>query len=131
MKIGEIAKKAGVGVETVRYYERQHIIRQPLRPTGGGFRAYPPEIVSQIRFIRRAQDLGFSLKEVEELLSLKTDPSVDCGEIQARATKKRREVNEKIEDLRQIRNALDAVIDACPGGGSLKACSIIEEMENG
>lgn len=131
MKISQIAQSAGVGVETVRFYERKKLIEQPLKPVSGGFRAYPSEIVSQIRFIRRAQNLGFSLKEVKELMSLRVDPEADCSEIRQRAAVKRQEVVEKIEQLHRVRDALDTVIDSCPGRGSTRACSILDELEKG
>ena len=73
MTIGEAAKQAGVGVETIRFYERKGLITQPRRPPGGGFRAYPLETVSRIRLIRQAQELGFSLKEAAKLLALRSD----------------------------------------------------------
>ena len=131
MRIGEIAKSAGVNVETVRFYERRKLIEQPLKPGNGGIRSYPPETVAAIRFIRRAQELGFSLREVEELLSLQTDPSCNCGDVRQRAEVKRCEVEDKINELKAMRSALDRVIEACPGSGSTKSCSILNEMENG
>ncbi len=130
MRISQIAQSAGVGVETVRFYERKKLIEQPLKPVGGGFRAYPSEVVTQIRFIRRAQNLGFSLKEVKDLMSLRIDPRADCGEVRQRAQAKRREVIEKIEQLHRVRDALDTVINACPGRGSTRICSILGELEN-
>ena len=93
MRIGEAANAANVGVETIRFYERKGLINQPLRPVDGGFRTYPRDTVSRIRFIREAQELGFSLYEIEELLSLKSDPGSDCGSVRDRALKKRREVD--------------------------------------
>jgi len=131
MKISQIAQSAGVGVETVRFYERKKLIEQPRKPISGGFRAYPSEIVTQIRFIRRAQNLGFSLKEVKDLMSLRIDPRADCGEVRLRAQTKRREVIEKIEQLHRVRDALDTVINACPGQGSTRTCSILDELEKG
>jgi len=129
MKISQIAQSAGVGVETVRFYERKKLIEQPRKPVSGGFRSYPSEIVSQIRFIRRAQNLGFSLKEVKDLMSLRIDPRADCGDVRLRAEAKRQEVIEKIEQLHRVRDALDMVINACPGRGSTRACSILDELE--
>ena len=76
-------------------------------------------------------DLGFSLKEVKELLSLRTDPSTDCGEIRERAALKLQEVTDKIEQLGRIRDALNTVITACPGSGGIRACSILDELEKG
>lgn len=131
MKISELARKAGVGVETVRFYERKGLISQPNRPVDGGFRSYPEQTIARIKFIRRAQYLGFSLLEVRELLSLRIDPSTDCSQIKKLATVKRLEVTEKIEHLKIIRAALDTIIGNCPGAGNIRECSIVEEMEKG
>ncbi|MEQ8229320.1 MAG: MerR family DNA-binding protein [Rhodospirillales bacterium] len=129
MRIGQLAGKAGVGVETVRFYERRGLIEQPLKPQSNGFRSYPTELVSRIRFIRHAQTLGFTLGEIEELLALRTDPATDCADVQDRAKAKRAEVSEKIVALKQIQNALDRLIQACPGVGATEACSILQELE--
>jgi len=131
MRISQIARSAGVGVETVRFYERKKLIEQPRKPVSGGFRAYPSEVATQIRFIRRAQNLGFSLKEVKVLMSLRVDPEADCSEIRQRASVKRQEATEKIEQLHRVRDALDVVIGSCPGRGPTRACSIIDELEKG
>jgi len=125
MTIGIAARKAGVGVETIRFYERKGLIDQPLKPTFGGFRIYPEDAVRRIRFIRQAQDLGFSLREIEELLSLRADPAADCSHVRERATTKREEVDRKIAQLERIRGALEELIAACPGRGALRACSIL------
>ena len=131
MRISDVAKAAGVGVETVRFYQRRGLIEQPPRPADGGIRSYPHETVVRIRFIRRAQELGFSLREVSELLSLRTDPDSSCADVRERAMAKRHEVDDKIGQLKAIRAALDRVIRACPKSGSTKFCSILGEMENG
>lgn len=129
MRISEVAKLADVGVETVRFYERKGLIRQPIKPANGGFRSYPEKVAAEIRLIRQAQELGFSLGEIEELLSLKADPDSDCSNIRRRAQSKRAEVDLKIKRLRQIRATLTKLIDACPGEGALEFCSILEAME--
>lgn len=129
MRIGELAARAGVGVETVRFYERQGLITQPLKPLGGGYRHYPAATAERIRFIRQAQDLGFSLGETRELLSLSTDPSAECADFRERAREKRREVAAKIDRLAMIRDALDSLIGACPGTGTASACTILEALE--
>lgn len=127
--IGKAARMAGVGVETIRFYERRGLIRQPLKPRYGGFRVYPGETVRRIRFIRQAQELGFSLREIQDLLSLRADPKTDSGEVRERAEAKVTEVNRKIMELERIRSALEALIAACPGGGALRACSIMDALE--
>jgi MerR family mercuric resistance operon transcriptional regulator len=99
MTIGKAARKAGVGVETIRFYERKGLIDRPPRPNVGGFRVYPVETVERIRFIRQAQELGFSLREILELLSLRADPESDCADVRERAEAKLREVTRKIAGL--------------------------------
>lgn len=130
MTIGKVAKNSGVGVETIRFYERRGLIQQPKKPDGAGFRSYPDEAVTQVRFIRRAQKIGFSLSEIGELLSLKADPSSDCGDIRERATAKLGEVDGKIASLKRMRKALTEMIAACPASGALRACSILDALEN-
>ncbi len=129
MTIGKAAREAGVGVETIRFYERKGLIEQPRKPQGAGFRVYPDETVHRIRFIRQAQELGFSLREIEDLLSLRADPKTDSGDVRERARAKVTEVNRKIVELERIRSALEALIAACPGGGALRACSIMDALE--
>ena len=129
MTISKAAARAGVGIETVRFYERRGLIGRPRRPATGGFRIYPRETVERIRFIRQAQTLGFSLEEIGDLLSLRADPRAECGAVQRRAEDKLQEVNRKLDQLRQIRRALEAVIAACPGEGALGGCSILESLE--
>lgn len=127
LTIGRAAERAGVGVETIRFYERRGLIQQPPRPRSG-FRFYGDEVVERIRFIRQAQELGFSLRETKELLSLRADPAADCGDVKKQALIKCEEVDRKIAQLRQIRTALDEMIASCPGGGALRACTIIDAL---
>jgi len=131
MTISRAAKRAGIGVETIRFYERRGLINQPLKPSAGGFREYPPETVSRLRFIREAQELGFSLDEITELLSLRADPKANCTQVQRRAEAKLAEVQHKIKKLQDIGTALGRLIAACPGKGALGTCSIIESLERG
>lgn len=128
LTISKVASKAGVGVETVRFYHRKGLIKQPSKPALGGFRVYPLETVNRIRFIRQAQELGFSLREVKDLLTLRAIPSSDCSEVRNQAQIKLDEVNRKIRQLKRMRTALDQLIAACPGKGALQACSIMEAM---
>ena len=128
MTISRAAREAGVGVETVRFYERKGLIVQPKRPDRG-FRIYPEDAVQRIRFIRQAQELGFSLREIGDLLGLRTDPGTDCADIRERAVAKLDDVENKIEKLQCIRGALKKLIAACPGEGALTSCSIIEAIE--
>ncbi len=93
MTISRAAEQAGVGVETIRFYERRGLIDQPPQPLGGGYRVYDDALVGRVRFIRQAQELGFSLHEIGELLSLWADPAADCADVRARAAAKRTEVD--------------------------------------
>ena len=129
LTIGKIAERAGVGVETVRFYERKGLIDQPRRPHRG-YRVYPTEAIDRIRFIRRAQKLGFSLADAAELLELRADPDADCGKVQNRAAAKLEDVRNKIAHLNRIEAALERVVDACPGQGTLDCCSIMAAMED-
>lgn len=128
MTIAKAARQAGVGVETIRFYERRALIERPPRPAFGGFRKYPAATIERVRFIRQAQELGFSLGEIGDLLSLRADPSADCADVRERARVKLGEVEDKIGRLIEIRHALNELIDACPGSGALRACSIMESL---
>lgn len=127
--ISRAAKEANVSVETVRFYERRGLIVQPPRPSGSGVREYDSDTVARIRFIRQAQDIGFSLREIAELLSLRADPEADCADVRARAIEKREEVLVKLDRLSRIRDALDVLIARCPGGGGVTCCTILDAME--
>lgn len=126
--IGGIARAADVGVETIRFYQRRGLIEQPPKPLLGGFRRYPETTVRIIRFIRQAQNAGFSLREIALLLKLRTDPTSDCTDVRAQAIAKRDEVDRKIARLETIRGALEQLISACPGSGPARACSILEAL---
>lgn len=129
LTIAKAARAAGVGVETVRFYERKGLIEQPLKPQNGGFRIYPSATIHRIAFIQQAQDLGFSLREIEELLALKADPGTDCSDVRKRASLKLDEVQSKVAQLEMMGAALKTVIAACPSSGGLEGCSILGAME--
>jgi len=130
LTISKAAIQAGVGVETIRFYERKGLIRQPLKPQNSGYRNYPSDTVKTIRFIRQAQELGFSLREIEELLALKADPATDCADVRERAIEKLEEVERKISQLNKMGSALKSVIASCPSRGGLDGCSIMEALES-
>lgn len=127
--ISRVAKAANVNVETIRFYERRGLIEQPAKPSGSGAREYDGDTVARIRFVRQAQEIGFSLREISELLSLRADPGADCADVRARAIDKRDEVLAKLDRLWRIRDALDVLIARCPGGGDVSACTILEAMD--
>ncbi len=131
LTIGKAARAANVNVETIRFYERRGLIAQPPKPKAGGFREYLPDTVQRIRFIREAQEIGFSLGEISDLLSLRADPDADCADVRSRAIQKREEVQARLDRLSHMSDALDELIANCPGGGNVKACTILEAMEKG
>lgn len=131
MRISDVARESGIGVETVRFYEQKGLISRPLRPKGGGYRDYPAEAVHRIAFIRSAQSLGFSLSEIAELLALEAGDDARCADVRRRAERKREEVRHKIDNLNRIEKALDLLIEACPGEGPARTCSILEAINTG
>lgn len=129
MRIGAVARQAKVSVETIRFYERKGLVNQPMRPLGGGYRDYPEEALDRIRFIRCAQGLGFSLREVRLLLSMRADPETECRTVRTQAAAKLAEIDIKIRQLTEIRSALDALIAHCPAEGPAAAdCTILEAL---
>lgn len=130
LSIGQVAEEAGVGVETVRFYQRQGLVQEPARE-GTRHRRYSPDAVARIRFIRGAQNLGFSLKEIEDLLQLRLSPGASKAEIRARAEAQVAEIEEKARDLRRMRDTLLKLIGACEGMGPLEDCPILEAFDQG
>jgi len=129
MTIGKLAAQAGVGKETVRYYQRRGLIERPQRRAGGGYPVYGPQMAERLGFIRHAQELGFSLREIEQLLELKADPAADCSKVRTRALEKLADVRRKLVSLERMREALEALVAACPGRGALKVCTILDALE--
>lgn len=128
LSTGELAEQADVNIETVRYYERRGLLPEPPR-NGAGHRRYEWEHVHRLRFIRRAQQLGFSLEEIDELLSLRAEPDVPNLEVKRRTGAKIEEVAEKIRDLKRIKATLEELYDACDGEGTTSECPILHAME--
>jgi MerR family mercuric resistance operon transcriptional regulator len=128
LTIGQLARQSGVRVETVKFYQRRGLIEQPPRPDSG-FRKYPPEIVRQIRFIRRAKELGFSLQEIGELLSLRVAPGTSCREIKARAEAKLADIQQKQRDLEKMETILRQLAETCQGRGPLSECPILGALD--
>jgi len=126
--IGKLAKSAGVKVDTVRYYGRMGLL-PPLTRSNAGYRIYDDESVNQLRFIRKAQSLGFTLEEIKALLSLSERNDVDCGDIRDRAGKKIVEIEKKIADLQRMKNGLAELSEYCPGKGKpLSECGILRHF---
>ncbi|TYP93605.1 MerR family transcriptional regulator, mercuric resistance operon regulatory protein [Fodinibius salinus] len=127
-KIGDVAKRADVNKETVRYYEKRDLIPKPDRRRSG-YRIFTQRHIDQIRFIKRAQQLGFTLSEIKELLELRMNANTTCPEIKSEAQEKYRDVREKIEDLRRIQKTLTDLIDSCSEEGPVGDCPILEALE--
>lgn len=128
LQIGEIAKKAMVNIQTIRYYERRNILK-PAEIKESGYRLYSEDGVKTLRFIKHAQELGFSLDEIKELLKLRAPSSTRCESVRLRAQEKLADVKEKISMLQQIEQTLIKLIDDCARNKTSKKCPIIENME--
>lgn len=124
MRIGELAKSAGVSVETIRYYQRQGLLDTPEKPYGQN-RHYTESHLNSLKFIKRAQDLGFSLAEVSSLLSLSAS---DCSEVEKVASRKLQLVREKLADLSRIESVLVEAVTSCKERRSYEGCPIIESL---
>jgi Hg(II)-responsive transcriptional regulator len=109
--IGKLAEMSGVGVETVRFYQRKELLREPK--TSSGFRTYNEEDAQRILFIKKAQELGFTLSEVKELLELNTKPRITCGTVKSKTVSKIKEIEEKIADLSRMKDSLEKLACAC------------------
>lgn len=125
--IGELAEQCGINKETIRYYERMGIISEPSR-TNSGYRMYPSEAVDRIRFIKRMQELGFSLSEIHKLLGVVDKDDERCKHMYDFVTKKIDEVRKKVKDLKRIEHMLINLQDCCPDEKSLYECPIIETL---
>jgi MerR family copper efflux transcriptional regulator len=125
MTIGRLATQAGVNIDTIRYYERNGLLPEPVR-RASGYREYEAGDLKRLRFILRAKDLGFSLAEIRELLSLSADR--DVRGVKRRAEEHLDQVTHKIKELQRVRRGLKTLIDACPGHGDLEHCPIVSAL---
>ena len=128
--IGALARAAGVGVETVRFYERKGLLKRPS--VAEGFRKYSEEDARRIRFIKRAQELGFTLRQIKGLLGLNASPRSTCADVKRQTGAKMQEVEQKIRDLRRMQRSLKALSEACgEGKQALTHCQILNCFEPG
>lgn len=125
LTIGRLARAADVGIETIRYYQRRNLLPTP-DPEGGAFRYYPAELIDRIRFIKRAQDLGFSLDEIFTLLQL--EDGADRKAIRQTAGERLAEIRNKIADLQRMEGVLAHLIHECQATGRTKSCPIIAAL---
>lgn len=128
LTIGEVARQAGIGVETVRFYERQGLLEEPQR-RASGYRQFDPEAVAVLRFIRRAKELGFTLKEIKGLLALRLDASATRAEVRQQAKAKVTDIEARIADLQRMRDVLLKLVKKCHGDGAATGCPILEALQ--
>jgi MerR family copper efflux transcriptional regulator len=128
LRIGQVAKESGVGVETVRFYESEGLIALPKR-SASGYRQYSESIIEQIQFILHAKKLGFSLKEVRELTKLKRAPNARCKSIKATASSKIADIQVKIDALEQMKTALQPLVDQCKSSDPISDCPILNALD--
>ena len=127
LTIGKLAAAAGVGVETVRFYERKGLIQRPARPSSG-FRVYSQEAIAKLAFVREAQQVGFTLREIRDLLALRANLATDCAAVRGRAAAKLAQLETRIAQFVRISATLRNLLSACPGRGELDKCSIVEAL---
>jgi Cu(I)-responsive transcriptional regulator len=127
MKIGELAHRSGVGVDTVRYYEREGLLPKAQR-LASGYRVYDNNDVRRLRFVRRAKALGFTLPEIRDLLALSDHRGDDMAAIKTVAIEKLSDVKAKLAELDRIRAGLETLVASCPGHGALEQCPILNAL---
>ena len=127
LTIGQVAKQTGVAVETLRYYEREGLVEEPPR-RDSGYRQYPDGVVKRIHFIKQAQQLGFSLKEIAELFALRVDPTTPARSVKGRVEAKLADIERKIEELLRMKRALERLADLCTGQGPVSQCPILDML---
>lgn len=127
LSAGKLAKAADVNVETLRYYEKRGLLPEPPRKESG-YRVYPDSSVDRLKFIKGAQVLGFTLEEIQELLDMRLDTKANRADVRLSATKKIDDIQEKIEALEQMKQALEHLVHQCHGDGSTAECPILEAI---
>lgn len=128
LKIGDVAERGGVSLQTIRYYEREGLVPAPPR-LPSGYRTFPESAIRRVRFIRRAQELGFSLAEIRDLLSLRENTTSGAKDLRERAKAKVADIDYKIRTLRAMKKALNDLAEQCPGCGPLSDCPILDALD--
>jgi Hg(II)-responsive transcriptional regulator len=127
LKIGEVAKETGVGIETIRFYERKGLLDEPSRRPSG-YRQYDVSIVARLQFIRRAKELGFTLSEIAELLGLWFDTGAKCCDVRKKAQAKIEEIEAKLTSLQAMKQSLKALVETCQQRGSMEDCPLLDGL---
>lgn len=128
LTIGKVAERAGVGIETIRFYEREGLLDVPTR-TASGYRQFDEDVVKRLIFISRAKELGFTLKEIKELFSLRLDPTSSCADVKAQAQAKIDDIEEKLRRLNRMKRALVKITSECSGQGATTECPILDSLD--
>lgn len=128
--IGQLAKRVGVNVETLRYYERRHLLAPSTR-TPSGYRQYGPAELHRLQFIKNAQALGFSLQEIAEFLNLRVGSTATCGDVKRKTQGKLAQVEKKLEDLQTLARSLRTLIRACDARRMTDHCPILKSLDQG
>jgi MerR family mercuric resistance operon transcriptional regulator len=129
LTIGKLAERGGVNLQTIRYYERLGLLPKPPR-SQSGYRQFPEAAPRRVRFIKRAQELGFSLKEIKELLALRVEPGKTRADVRQRAEAKIADIEGKIKSLRKMRKSLAEITKVCCGDGPVSDCPILESLNH-
>ncbi|MGH7467267.1 MAG: MerR family DNA-binding protein [Longimicrobiales bacterium] len=130
LTVGALARAAGVGVQTIRFYERQGLLEEAPR-SSSGYRWFGEDAVNRLRFVRRAQELGFTLREIRELIALQEDQLADCADVDRAAAGKLDDINRRIADLQRMKGALEDLMQSCTRRGPVAHCAIIECLATG
>lgn len=129
LRIGDLARRAGVNLQTIHYYERRALLPEPPR-TASNYRMYPRDAIRRVRFIKHAQELGFTLEEIKELISLRATPRACCNDVRERAEQKAKQIDEKIRSLKAMRKALASLVAECSNGeDSVSECPILAALD--
>jgi MerR family copper efflux transcriptional regulator len=129
LTIGAVAKRVGVGIDTIRYYEREGLLPEPAR-RASGYRHYDESAMAQLRFIRRAKNLGFTLEEIRELLTMSADRARGVKAVKQRAQKRLAALDTRIAELQRVRDGLAQLVEACPGHGKPEDCPILRALRD-
>lgn len=127
LTIGAVAKRVGVAIDTIRYYEREGLLPEPQR-RASGYRSYGEGAIAQLRFIRRAKHLGFTLEEIRELLALSADRQRGVKAVKKRAQQRLAAIEQRILELQRVRDGLAQLVASCPGHGAPEECPILRAL---
>ncbi len=130
LRIGELAKRSGLGIETIRFYERKGLLDEPERRPSG-YRQYDESVVARLQFIRRTKSLGFTLGEIEELLGLWFNPNTGCHHVREKAGRKIVEIDDRIKSLQDMKRSLKKLTNRCEQRDSLETCPLFDGLGNG